>query len=64
MDDFRPEAGQGLLTTLRSQGGQATMPVKLERILADGGCTTLEEHVRELRARGDLPVRNLAKVGS
>jgi polysaccharide deacetylase family protein (PEP-CTERM system associated) len=62
MDDYRPAAGQGRLTTLRSQGGQDTMPLKLERILAEGGCVTLAEHVRALRRAGVLPVRSVAKV--
>jgi hypothetical protein len=62
MDDFRPDAGQGRWTTLRSQGGQDSMPRKLGRILAGSACTTLGEHVRTLRTAGDLPVRNLAKL--
>lgn len=62
MDDFKPDAGQGALTTLRSQGGQASMPVKLARILAEGNCVTLGEHVAALRAAGDLPVRSVARA--
>jgi len=62
MDDFKPDAGQSILTTLRSQGGQGTMPWKLEKILADGPCRTLGEHVEELRRSGVLAVRDVAAV--
>lgn len=50
MDDFKPEVGLSAATSLRSQGGQATMPIKLERILRDGGpFETMAEYVARLR---------------
>ena len=58
MDDFKPEAAVGTATRLRSQGGQATMPRKLEAILAGGSFfRTLGEYVQGLREAGNLPVR-------
>ncbi len=57
MDDFRPHAKLSPWQRLRSQGQQDTMPVKLERILAEGGFTTLGEHARRLGAGANLPVR-------
>jgi len=36
MDDFRPQVGQSVMTSWRSQGGQATMPKKLSKILEMG----------------------------
>lgn len=57
MDDFRPEADVGVATRLRSQGGQSSMPVKLEAILARGEFMTLAEYADQQRGRADLPVR-------
>jgi hypothetical protein len=59
MDDFRPDTRLSPLMRLRSQGRQDSMPVKLERILAQGRFLTLAEHARRLAERGDLPVRRL-----
>lgn len=56
LDSFKPQVGQSTTTSLRSQGGQASMPVKLERILGLGGFETLGEYVGRLRGAGDLPV--------
>ncbi len=55
MDDFRPEADVNAATKLRSQGGQSTMPVKLEGILARGEFTTLQEYAEHLRIGTPLP---------
>ena len=59
MDDFKPQVGQSAATSLRSQGGQATMPGKLEKILAMGDFETLGQYVERLEAGGricpDLP---------
>jgi hypothetical protein len=38
------------------------MPWKLERIMADGVCRTLNEHVEVLRRSGTLEVRELARA--
>jgi polysaccharide deacetylase family protein (PEP-CTERM system associated) len=59
LDDFRPDAGQSFLGRLRSQGGQATMPGKLEAILAEGSFVTMGEYVANRLARQDLPSRSL-----
>jgi polysaccharide deacetylase family protein (PEP-CTERM system associated) len=59
MDDFRPEAKLSPLLRLRSQGRQDTMPVKLERILAEGPFATLAEHARRLGDGGGVPIRRL-----
>jgi polysaccharide deacetylase family protein (PEP-CTERM system associated) len=55
MDDFRPRAGQSALTSLRSQGGQDTMPDKLAKILETGEFETLGQYVDRLLAAGRLP---------
>jgi polysaccharide deacetylase family protein (PEP-CTERM system associated) len=59
LDDFRPDAGQTLLTRLRSQAGQASMPGKLDAILAEGPFITMGEYVASRLARQDLPHRAL-----
>jgi polysaccharide deacetylase family protein (PEP-CTERM system associated) len=56
MDSFKPRVGQSTSTSLRSQGGQATMPVKLDRILRQGDFETLGGYVERLRAGEPLPV--------
>ncbi|MEN8006828.1 MAG: DUF3473 domain-containing protein [Candidatus Krumholzibacteriota bacterium] len=63
MDDFRPRVGQSSLTSLRSQGGQATMPAKIEKILAHGDFETLGQYVGRLEASGRLPCRALNVSG-
>jgi len=55
MDDFRPRVGQSSVTSLRSQGGQATMPAKIEKILAMGEFETLGQYVGRLEEAGNLP---------
>ncbi len=55
MDDFRPQAGQSAMTSWRSQGGQATMPKKLAKILEMGDFETLSQYVDRLEEGGGLP---------
>ncbi len=57
LDDFKPQAGQSSTTSLRSQGGQDSVPDKLEKLLAEGGFRTMSEYVRDLVASGSLAVR-------
>lgn len=57
MDDFKPSVGQSRALSLRSHGGQGTMPAKLEKILASGSFETLEQYVMRLKSAGGLPVR-------
>jgi polysaccharide deacetylase family protein (PEP-CTERM system associated) len=59
LDDYRPDTGQARWLRLRSQGGQATMPIKLAAILSEGRFQTLGDHVARLTARGGLPRRSL-----
>lgn len=59
LDEHRPRAGQSRLTSLRSQGGQDTVPRKLDRLLADGEFETMGEYAARLRAAGGLPVRRI-----
>lgn len=59
MDDFKPRVGQSAATSLRSQGGQATMPVKIEKILANGEFETLGQYVERLNQAGGLPRKSL-----
>ncbi len=56
LDGFRPQASVGKATSLRSQGGQATMPGKLEAVLAEGDFQTLGQYAKQLREEGHLPV--------
>jgi polysaccharide deacetylase family protein (PEP-CTERM system associated) len=60
LDDYRPDAGQPALLRWRSQSGQESMPLKLERVLAGSACEALGAHVQRLRRDGDLPVRSIA----
>jgi polysaccharide deacetylase family protein (PEP-CTERM system associated) len=62
LDSYRPDVRMGRLNRWRSQGGQDTMPGKLEAILATGNFRTLGEYVRECRHRG-LPQRQLPLTG-
>jgi len=55
LDDFQPRVGQSTATSLRSQGGQTTMPRKIARILELGDFETLGEYVARLDASGNLP---------
>ena len=57
LDSFKPQVGQSATTSLRSQGGQSTMPVKLARILKDGNFETLGQYVGRLRGSGTLPIQ-------
>jgi polysaccharide deacetylase family protein (PEP-CTERM system associated) len=59
LDDYRPPVLTNRLGRLRSQGGQETMPRKLERLLAIGKFQTAAEYVAERRRAGDLPRRGL-----
>jgi len=61
MDDFRPQVGQSSTTSLRSQGGQATMPLKIGRILELGEFETMGQYVGRLQSSGNLPRRTLGK---
>jgi polysaccharide deacetylase family protein (PEP-CTERM system associated) len=61
MDDFRPQAGQSAMTSWRSQGGQATMPEKLAKILEMGDFETLGQYVERLEEVGRLPSLALGK---
>ncbi len=56
LDSFKPEVGLSATTSVRSQGGQATMPIKLEQILRQGDFETLEQYVGRLRSTNDLQV--------
>lgn len=57
LDDFRPRVGQSAATSLRSQGGQGSMPRKIEKILAMGDFETLGQYVQRLEQAGGLPSR-------
>ncbi len=61
LDSFRPDPGLGRLMRLRAQGGQSTMPRKLETILAEGAGSfqTMGEYVAALLSAGLLPRRSL-----
>jgi len=59
LDDFRPEVRMSLLSRLRSQGGQNTMPDKVAAVLAGGNFQTLGEYVAGRLSAGDLPRRDL-----
>jgi len=57
MDDYRPDVGLSATNSLRSQGGQDTMPRKVRRILAEGGpFETMGQYVARLRGDARLPV--------
>jgi len=58
MDDFKPQVGQSTTMSVRSQGGQATMPKKLETILREGHFETLGEYVGRLEREGQLNQRS------
>jgi len=59
MDDFKPRVGQSKAISLRSQGGQATMPRKIEKILQMGDFETLGAYVARLEQSGELTRRQL-----
>jgi polysaccharide deacetylase family protein (PEP-CTERM system associated) len=59
LDDYRPETNLSWLGKMRSQGGQESMPRKLEAILAAGRFQTLGKYVSARLAAGDLPQRSL-----
>ena len=61
MDDFRPRAGQSFVTSLRSQGGQPTMPLKITRILEQGDFETVRQYVERLETSGNLHRRTLGQ---
>ena len=61
MDDFRPRVGQSSVTSLRSQGGQTTMPLKITRILEQGDFETVGQYVERLETAGNLPRRILGR---
>jgi polysaccharide deacetylase family protein (PEP-CTERM system associated) len=62
MDSYRPNLGLGRLARLRAQGGQLSMPGKLEAILSQGSFQTMGEYVAGLIAAGSLPRRSLPLV--
>lgn len=57
LDSYKPEVGVSAATSVRSQGGQASMPIKLDRILRQGDFETLGEYVGRLQSES-LPVFN------
>ncbi len=57
LDDFRPDVGIGGLLRLRAQGGQGSMPGKLEAILRRGSFQTMGDYVAGLLAGGALERR-------
>ena len=59
LDDFKPAVGLSKANSLRSQGGQDTMPAKLERILSDGQFETLGQYVDRVNVGDRLPVQTL-----
>ena len=59
LDDFRPSAGQSAAMSLRSQGGQDSVPEKLEKLLTEGNFRTMGEHVDGVLARGAAAIRPL-----
>lgn len=58
LDDFKPQVGQSTTMNVRSQGGQGTMPRKLETILSGGQFETLGEYVDRLQQRNELTQLN------
>ena len=56
LDSYKPVVGLSATSSVRSQGGQASMPIKLDRILRQGDFETLGEYVRGLRLDASLPV--------
>ncbi|MFO7654628.1 MAG: DUF3473 domain-containing protein [Candidatus Krumholzibacteriia bacterium] len=64
LDGYRPRVGQSRLGRWRSQGGQDSMPRKVERLLRLGRFATMGEYVEERRRSGELPVRTLPVVGT
>lgn len=57
MDDYRPRVGLSATGSLRSQGGQSTMPRKMRKILAHGGpFETMAGYVQRMRQGEILPV--------
>jgi polysaccharide deacetylase family protein (PEP-CTERM system associated) len=60
LDDFRPQVGLSAAGAVRSQGGQDSMPAKLEKLLASGNFETMGAYAARLRAAGGLPVRTFA----
>lgn len=59
LDAWRPAVALDPVTRLRSQGGQLTVPAKLEALLAEGEFQTMGEYVAARLAAGDLPMRAL-----
>ncbi len=57
LDDYRPAVGLSAAGSVRSQGGQATMPAKLEKLLQEGDFETMGQFAERLRAAGGLDVR-------
>ncbi len=60
LDDFRPQVGLSAVTSVRSQGGQDSMPRKLEKLLGHGEFETMGAYAARLRAAGGLPVQRIA----
>jgi len=54
MDNFRPRVGQSTATSLRSQGGQTSMPLKIAKILEEGDFETLGQYVARLEKSANL----------
>ncbi len=62
LDNYKPQVGQSAATSLRSQGGQDSMPLKLDRILSESSCETLQQYVNRLRLDDNLDVRKTFAV--
>jgi polysaccharide deacetylase family protein (PEP-CTERM system associated) len=60
LDEHRPQVGLSAAASLRSQGGQDSMPGKLARLLQMGEFETMGEYARRLRESGALPVHPLS----
>jgi polysaccharide deacetylase family protein (PEP-CTERM system associated) len=64
LDDFKPQVGQSATMSVRSQGGQATMPRKLETILKEGRFETLGEYVGRLESGNQLVRRTSSSLAT
>ena len=60
LDDYRPDVGLSAAAGVRSQGGQGSVPDKLERLLALGEFETMGAYAARLRAAGSPDPRPVA----
>ncbi|MBE0567412.1 MAG: DUF3473 domain-containing protein [Krumholzibacteria bacterium] len=63
LDDYRPQVGLSATSSVRSQGGQDSMPRKLQKLLAQGRFETMGDYAARLRAAGGLPAATLTPDG-